>query len=316
MKAKFKLTKSSKIYLWIILFLLTLIGLLALSIDTNNIAYKLGNIIGRILSYFIVPYAIAWFVWIITGKKENGGNLMFKLILTLMILTSFSNSINRENNYPESIEVSNSKLKKSILNGESDKSIDSNFDDYQKELFLSITPKLREENKEALKFVKLYMEGQFKAKKIWVKSFKSILDSRVLDYSLLNNPKEYSYQKSIIKKYIKDSKIYKDKVLTTRNELKMMLNENNVNLNTKFMKDLVKSLDQAELKKRVKREKVLNEYIKYGNALFNLLEFLEKNQKDWSYENDELIINNDKLSKRHNFLTSLVSDIELEIKKY
>jgi len=304
MKTKFKLTKSSKVYLSIILVLILTTSVLSI-VNTDISAYQAGKIFGNFLAFIIFPYFIAWITWMISGKKEDGGNLIFKLILTLMLISNTLKTINETRDYKNKkidtylTELKNSRneFKQSILN---DENKDESHKKYQSSVIKSIDKISKMSNKKeqkALSIFKRNLKIYSQETNKWDKAVDAIANDRILNIPLLKKEREFKYQKTIINNYIKASKKHKLLISNFVKNLEDDFNNNGINESSPFMKGFKKSINKKFSKKTPLFKVLMDEHIKYGKNMINLLNFLEKNNKLWEVKNETINFKDDNLSK-------------------
>jgi heme/copper-type cytochrome/quinol oxidase subunit 4 len=91
MKHPFKLSKTNKVYLSIACGFWLLASLVLFGFQPYTIGYAIGGII----FFAVIPIIVAWLVWLIQGKKEEGGTTAFNVVLTLLLISSLSNFVGK-----------------------------------------------------------------------------------------------------------------------------------------------------------------------------------------------------------------------------
>jgi len=84
MKPKYRLTKSNKIYLGVLLGIT--IPLFILRGNTSP------ESVGDIIAFLLFPCLFGWVVWRLSGKPENGGSITFNVVLTILVMGQFPKS--------------------------------------------------------------------------------------------------------------------------------------------------------------------------------------------------------------------------------
>jgi len=82
MEGKFRFAKSNRIYAGTVV----LLGLVWFVMFSEKSAYQTGQFFGWLLFALLLPLALAWIVWRISGRKKNGGTVTFNVVLTLWLL--------------------------------------------------------------------------------------------------------------------------------------------------------------------------------------------------------------------------------------
>ncbi len=82
----------------------------------------------------------------------------------------------------------------------------------------------------------------------------------------------------------------------------------------KLAKEAVEGIKKNYLSQKTVFEPFIQVQIEYGSNMLRVLELLQENKNDWTIENDELVIDNDKLLNRINVLIDSIGKNEETIK--
>ncbi len=92
MKHPYGLSTSNKIFATIVT--LIIIGfnlLLVLNNSEINFAKTIGITIGTIIGVLLIPFALSLFTWFVSGRKKNGGTVVFNVVLGLVLMGQLTN---------------------------------------------------------------------------------------------------------------------------------------------------------------------------------------------------------------------------------
>jgi len=84
MKPKYRLTKSNKIYLGVLLGITIPLFILRGNTSPESVA--------DITALLLFPCLFGWVVWRLSGKPENGGSITFNVVLTILVMGQFPKS--------------------------------------------------------------------------------------------------------------------------------------------------------------------------------------------------------------------------------
>ena len=297
----YKLSKSNKIYFSVVAVLS--IGVFVVMSDPTP--YGLGVLTGRLIGYFLIPALIALIVWWLSGRKEKGGSWTFNIVLTLVILVQigqFGNNVQPSQVLSEYKEEQE-KFKRDISNIKDPEE----FDDVYKKHVASMKHSLSDlsevsegTEKQLYIIMNEYVgESQLVVQK-WQDSLAAAQSPRILDYSLLNSDEEFDYQKNVLNIYVENTKAYGIYDANTIPDLKKrlsVLGEENATVRV-----AVNSATEGYLSQKPIFEPLMRAHTEYGNGMIQMLDLLQKNKDMWSYENDELMISDDRLLSQYNEL--------------
>jgi hypothetical protein len=173
------------------------------------------------------------------------------------------------------------------------------------QMFNELSDQSTEEEAEFYKITRDYLQEGKLANDRWNESFDAVQAPRILDYAVLTSDEEIEYQKGVVRKYIDESIAAKKRsdnwVLNYKKRLSVLGADND------FAKGAIKGASE----RWAARQKVINPlteaHIKYGNSLFKVLELLQDNKGDWSYQDNQLQFNNDDIRSKYNALSHSIN---------
>jgi len=309
-KKPFKLSKVN----WI--FALILIGISASTflIKDGVNGYSIGYIIGSIATIGLIPLFFSYIAWLIRGKKLYAGSYTFNVFLVLIFMGMLGElgTISKEN---EEIvnEITNSAAEyREKLNSEEDpisalQEHSSNLDAGLAKMIKNSTGNEQEVFKNLQKFNRINSSVILK----WQKSFDSILEPRILDYSVLDNQTEVIYQIGVLEYYKKQSEEYKDH-FENRKSLIDDLNRGIPDTN-RALQGIKIGINKKDSVQKPIFKLFINSHINYSQHLIEIVKFLDVNMGKWVYQNDELIFDNYNLEEKYSEIIQKVSEDEIQI---
>ncbi|MCP4155187.1 MAG: hypothetical protein GY757_46105 [bacterium] len=297
----FSLSKSNKIYLAIVagIFFLMLIPLSIKNPDHT------GELIGRLLPLLLFPVFVSWIAWRVSGKDEGTGSITFNIVLTLLMLGLISQvwtNIRESQNLNE-LRVQHDEGRKELLNAEDPEKFDSAYNKYSNSLIDSMDSLAKTSTKSEKQFYKImsrFLREAQVSNRAWRKSYDAVMEPTSFNLSLLKSDKEFQRQKNILKRFIQKAKSNQAFLANIVPNLKKRLSV--LGKGNKFAKEAVEGVKKNYLRQKTVFEPFIQTQLKYGSNMLRVLELLEENKKDWTLENDELLIDNDKLLNRINAL--------------
>lgn len=178
-------------------------------LTTINIIFLI--IIGTTIGVFLITIIFSFLTWLLLGRKENGGSIVFNVVIMVIFLSQLSFIANKNHaknkpiqdlesamadykdmneSHPDSVVVNYNKCSNSIKTG-------------MDELIKTSTGTEKEFNI----ILRQSFEESDSVSTDWSKSYEKIIDTRLLDYSLLNTKEEFSYQLNATDEYIKNQKL-------------------------------------------------------------------------------------------------------------
>lgn len=292
MKYSFKLSKLNIIYASIITVLIILFNIRIYGLDSYIIGIILGSIIGTI----IFSTLIALLFWFILGRKEKGGTTTFNIILTLMLfgmIGEFDQIVKVRQQPIKNLKNAISTYKENIL-----KNPESTVTDYS-ELSTNVKKAIDDliivsigEEKKVYLILKKYFDKSDKINIQWNVAFDAFAEPRILDFSKLNNKKEYEFQKKIVQDYIDKSKKFKKFV---QNRIQYLKNQTkHIDKNHKAFNGFMKGFINKDSIQKSIFLPYINAHIEYGENIKQIIKLLEQENGKWKYDIETVIFQNSK----------------------
>ena len=309
-KIGFRLSKVN----WILaLIIIGISALIFLKRDGIN-GFSLGYIFGAIVTSAIIPLFFAFIVWLIKGQKPFAGTYTFNIVLVLMCYGMIKEigAISKEKNDGfDAITRSVSEYKDKINNEED--GIDAyqefiaNVDDGISKMIRNSTGNEQEVYKNLQKFTSINSSAMID----WQKSYDSVAQPRILDYSILNNKAEFEYQIGVLKHYKKQSQLYKSH-FEKRKSILVDLNKN-IPKGNRTLKGVMTGINSKDSIQKPIFKPFIQSHINYSNHLTEIVEFLQNIQGKWEYKNEVLIFDNVGLEEKYSTLINLITEDENQI---
>ncbi len=314
MKPKFTLSKSNKIFVRIILgwFLLRFI----IIIFSGHTPYEIGEFIGKLFAYFLFPLLFAWIAWRLSGRKEKSGSVTFNVVLLLVVLGQIGQFGKRlqESQSVREIQEQKEEFKQTLANVDDLEQVDAAYEKFADsviEEFAQLSERSRGEEKEFYKIMSGFVSDSRAMFQRWSDSFDAVQAPRILDYSLLNSDEEFDFQKDVLEHYIEETKAYNRHTSNMISDLKKRLSV--LGQRSEYAAGAVKGATEKYLLQKPIFDSLFTAHVEYGNNIIQLLELLQKNQDEWSYANDELLIDSDAVLNECNELFEKMSINEATI---
>lgn len=307
---KFKLSKVN----WIIALVIVVIsGFIFLKSDGVN-AYSLGILIGSIVVIGLVPLLLSILVWFIRGKKKFAGTYTFNIVLFFMTLGMIIEMVQLsrdKSNGLNAISTSVSELKDEInATGARVSAIakyTANVDDALTNMIALST------GNEQKVYVKLREFNQTNIGVLldWQRSYDSVMEPRILNYEVLKAPSEFEYQISVLEHYKAKSNNYLNHFEKRKPLLVTLFKD--IPQENQTLKGIMREVNKQDSIQSPNFYPWIKSHLSYSENLIRLLNLLEKNNMNWTYENEKLIFNNTELENRYLEIIGNIADDEKNI---
>jgi len=311
-KHPFKLSKVN----WIFGLMVIAISAFIFLRDDGINAYSLGTLFGRILFTGIVPLVVALVVWLIRNRKEYTGTHTFNIVLALLcfgMVKEIGAISNDKTQSVNEINKSASEFKEKINNEEDAISAfeehSNNVDEGIAKMIRTSTGNEQKVYQNLQKFTSINSSVMID----WQKAYDSVMEPRILNYSLLNNQKEFDYQIDVLENYIEQSEEYKN-YFENRKSLIEDLNKD-IPTGNQTLIGIMKGIDNKDSIQKPIFRPFIDSHINYGNNLTEIIKFLNVNSGKWEYQNDELIFENSELEKKYSEIIQKIAENENQINK-
>lgn len=301
MKKQFALSKTNKTYYGIIA-VISIVLFLAFSSKTPE---KTGELIGRLVAFMSFPFLVAWIVWRLFGRQEDGGSVTFNVCLTLLLLGQVGQFGNRlqQSQKLEFIQEQKIELKERISNADDPAEIDSAYNEYAesvKEALSELSESGAGKEQQFFVIMNDFVSDMQSTTNKWRESYISILSPRFFDISRLNSDEEFDFQIRIAKHYVTESRncanTYENMLSNLKERLSVLGDRNEIAVNA------IRGASKKYNLERPIYEPLMAAHLGYGNDFIQILELLQQNRESWTFENNEISIYDDSVLKRYNEL--------------
>lgn len=315
-KQSYSLSTSNKIFYGLAI----LFSVVSFFLIGKFSSYEFGQLFGKVISYMLLPFFISWIIWRITGRSKIAGSITFNIILVLLLLGQVVKTAEQieKNESLEAIKSEKNQFKEYLSENE-----DANFEeageaynkftDSVKDEFKNLSEKSQGSEKLFFKLMAEFVNETQAEVLTWRNSYSEALSDDLFNYPLLKSDQDYESRKAAIRRYISASKKYLRSFEDTIPKLKSHLEP--------VGKDnaLVKGAIEGALEKHNKQKPIFNpliqEHIKYGENLIAMLDLLQNNKNQWSYDNstDQLLFDDNQISETYDELFEKVTNNETAI---
>lgn len=308
-KPEYALSTSNKLYFGIVAVVIIALFLVNPDLSPEHI----GRLIGRVFSLLLFPAMFAWIVWRLTGKKENGGSITFNVVLTLILLGQVAQT-SRTNMELESIQVEKEKFQDTFASSENPEEVTTAYNEYVDNMqnsFKDLSDQNTGAKKQFFAIMANFTSESQKIAQAWQQSYLAVSSDRLLDYSLLNNDKEFQYQKSILQDYIGQTETYGESYKNTLPRLQKDLSV--LDQNDPMVKGAIEGATEKYEQQRPIFEPLMQAHLSYGKNLISVLDLLHDHQGQWSSEDGQIQFNDDDTLESFNQLVEQLIDNETSI---
>lgn len=317
MKQKFTLSKSNKIYFGVV----AVISLVLFLVFASKASYQvggeqIGELTGRLIGFLIFPSLFSWIVWRLSGRKENGGSLTFNIFLTLIVLGQvgqFGNKLQQSQQLQE-IQEQKEEFKKKVSNTDDPGEWDAAYEEYVDSIqdgFSKLSAASTGQEKQFFRIMHDYVSEFQSTEQNWIESYDAVMSPRILDFSVLNDDEEFNYQINILIRYVEETKVYNEAMVNKMPILKKRLSV--LGEKNEYAVGAIKGASNIHNLQMPIFEPLIQAHIEYGSNMIQVLELLQKNKNEWSYENDEMLIYSDDVLTKFNELFEVLGTNEESI---
>ncbi len=312
MKPRFKYSTFNKLFFG--LFAVTTLGLFIAFGEKTS--FEIGRVIGKLVGTFLLPTVAALITWLMSGRKEGAGNLVFNVILGLMVLGQVAQFGNRILNQQqmEEMQVQRQEFKSNALSTDDPEE----FAEVYEEFSTSIRDGLKELSERSTGSEKLgysimseFTSYSMQRAQAWQSAFAAIQSPRILDLSLLKTPGEYEFQRKVIQEYLENTvnyEAYFDNALADLKDRLSVMGDNDP-----FAAGALQETREKFSLQRPIVKPLMAAHIEYGSAMIGLIDLLWENPDEWSFENGEVFIENDEMIAQFNRIVETLGSQEVII---
>ncbi|MCA9394304.1 MAG: hypothetical protein KC900_08880 [Candidatus Omnitrophica bacterium] len=308
-QSQFRLSRSN----WIltVLYVLVAVGPYVLLLILRSDATEIQMEASVAATFILVITCAAYLVWRFTGRRQGVTTTVFNILIICSIYGQMGSYAEKKKTYEKGEEIRAIQNRLTTTPPQNPAELQEYTEAYDKMRDLSkdyVADVARQSTgsaKDVYTIVNQYMNELGDVAGEWGRMHDSAFDVRILDYSLLNNPAEFEYQRQVIGEYLKKNEEFRNLFLNQTTILRERLGP----LADK-QKNAVNILSEMEsnLQGRGDIVKVLfdNEQ-KWGETVLSILDILEKKPwvaaEDGPHFNDEVAAQEfERLTERHDEL--------------
>ncbi|NRB10758.1 MAG: DUF3053 family protein [Rickettsiaceae bacterium] len=270
------------------------------------------SLFGKLVFFFLFPFLFAVLAWYISWKRKAAASWAFNIILTLIVLGQIG-QIGRIGQYG----ALNQRLHEAELGMYNNINNPEKFDEAYNEL-IDVTYTALEkvcgkntglQKHKSCKIIYEFVDETKLSTEKWNKAVDT-MDS-LPSFLLLDNDAEFNHYKDTFRNYIKSADVYQEKYnKLLQNALKQL---NNLDRNSVITQVFIKEFKEEIIKSQPKVNKLMQKHKERGSMLLQLVDFLQENRDKWSFENDELAMENDVMINKYSELLETATKIEDEL---
>jgi len=280
-------------------------------------AYSSGERLGTIISFFLFSTLFSWIAWMISKKSRSAASIVFNVLLTLGIMGQCSTHLQRAVKTQKINALVKEKNALKNYSGDSPeeiKELETNLASYRDQVESTFDQLIETSSGREAEFYGIMRDFARDSNRALVQfetSYTAVVDERVLNFSLLQDEQEMTEQKEIIRTYTNEAAIYKDFVAGNLDRLRVALKP----LGETFPQSRgAISGAQKKFDQQVPtNNQLMDKHVEYGNAMIGIIDLLEENQGNWSYEEDIVTFEDDDASEKFNALVDEITGIEAAI---
>lgn len=289
MKHPFRLSKSNKIYISIVVILYSIFKL----ISTRFSAHGVGEVIGFLIFVISAPLIFAYVNWLVNGRKKNGGTITFNITLSIVLIAQmgiYGNELNKIRNIRDIVDRKE-KLKEELLR-QGDfanvDSINSEFSQSQSKNIDALIQLSSGDDKKAYQKVNVFRKNADSISTVWSNALNEVNKPRILDFSLLTNDEECEYQWSIVQNYLAKSLDYqvyfKNRITSFERSIKELTDRNN-----ELAMGMLDGLTKKHQEQTPIFEPLIEAHINYGSGMADLIRHFQNQKGKWAFDKDDML---------------------------
>jgi len=274
--------------------------------------YSLGYSFGSLIGTFLLCSFFALLFWFILRKKENAASNAFNIVLTFILLNSFTEIgeiITNKKNAVDELKQSIKEYKTNALT--SPDSIDNDFltltDNIDNSLNTLIKSSIGDEKRVYLA-LKSFTEKSAEINNKWNEAYNNFNDPRIFDITLLNNEKEFVFQKEVIYNYIDKSQVF---LKFFQNRINYLRGKTaNIDPDNPTLIGVLRGVANRDSVQRPIFIPYIEGHINYGKIMIQILNLLEKENPNWKYLDEVIEFQNPKSQAKYNQLIEEATNYE------
>ncbi len=305
MKYPFKLSKTNLIYSAVVICLMSLIKVFTFGPinDGFDRGYLIGDIIGILFITFLIPILFALFIWFVRRRQAWAGTTTFNIVLSVVVglsgLAKLGKMSQIQRDPINKMSKAVSDYKNSVSNVENISEIDSSYRVMSSDVHDAVDKMIEEstgEDKVVYKTFKHFLRITNNINLEWTNAVDQFSNERILDLTQFDDKSEYEYQKKIVKRYIDKSNVYKNFM---ENRIEIFESEAiHIDKNNEVYRGMLRGMVRKDSLQRPIVLPFIQYHILYGEEMYSLLELLEVEHDNWSYNiEDSTVVFQDSVSQ-------------------
>ena len=280
-------------------------------------SFAMGEWVGTLLGILLFPAFVAWIVWLISRRSASALSITFNICLALAVVGQFSNATEKGKKFSAMNDLKSEMddLKEAFASDDLD--VDA-MDGAKQEYYAKVRKTFKDlasstsgkESEFYRTMLELTVENQ-NADLAWDASFNPILDETILDYSVLTTRDEIARQVEVIQVYASESAKYRKFFIAMpeRAAKALQVFGSDYELSIGALRGVRKSYDKT----LPLMDPCLEAHAEYGNLMIEVLDLLDAKFGKWTYENENIVFDNDDGLERFNQLMELIEPVETTI---
>jgi len=255
-----------------------------------------------LLSFVIFPGCCSWFIWLITGRRKNGGSWTYNLMLLLVALGlvgSFLKQVQQGGNvrYEVTGDKEQGRTITHVPEADAVRTVESK--DSDEAVDREVAAILRDLNE--------HVSGVVRT---WSASWEALQRQHFIDVAGLTSEKEFRQQRQVVAEFLSASESYRKAIAMLGPEAERELSA--LGTNQRAVQGLIEGIEISRARYSP-YAKVLDAHIEYAGKLNAILDFLERENGKWRVENKNIVffsaVNSDEWQRMFSSLVQLERQI-------
>jgi hypothetical protein len=260
-------------------------------------AFKLGQATGKIFVLALIPILAGVIAWRCSGRKWRGGSIACSVTLVVVLLLDVMGSIVPPVDGPsareilDGIEAKRDQVRRKAAESDDPREIRKAGEEYLDSLRRGIDRWLEADtglSKEASEVIVAWINETAVIGGAWSESFVSVESERVLDYSILTSDAEFERQRGVVHTYILKTIAYNELYENSGPDLKKRLAAVEGG-DSDSVREFVEGVMESRLRAKPIMTPLMTAHIEYGRQMIEVLNLLQHNKDQWTYQNDKLL---------------------------
>jgi len=316
-KLKFTLSSSNKIFFGCAFALYVTIFVAF----AKKSAYQMEEFWHGIVQLMLVPLAISWVSWHISGKRRAAAVIAYNIVLSLIIFGMLTLAVGslRDAQKDRALkglmadqEAFRQKLSDSNLTAEQANLMLDDYFEKGRTTFEDLGNKSTGIEARLYKVMSESLAETEGVVRAWRESYMAVLDPNILDLSLLKSEEEIERQEEILGTYVTETRRYREYFLKMVENLEKRLTP--LGLQNGHVKRALNGATGGYNRQRPLMIPLFQAHIENGESMKEILNILEAEFGKWSYKDDTLLFEDEANLKRIMELYQRIGELEEEIR--